>query len=83
MPEYLLIGLKKIHGMLIDDEGVEAISFSTFKQNYVPDMQRLGVIFNFRVGRTKDRTNCCAWPSQVKLYFTKLQQNKYDKKISP
>jgi hypothetical protein len=76
MTEYLLVGWEQIHKMLCDEHGNPAISLSTLRQTYGPDMKRLGVVFEFHIGRGK-RPSICAWPSRIMWYFTARQIEKY------
>ncbi|HUT70225.1 MAG TPA: hypothetical protein VMW89_06075 [Desulfatiglandales bacterium] len=78
MTEYLLIGWEKIHEMLKDQEGNPAISLATLRQRYGPEMKRLGVVIEFNRGQGK-RPTVCAWPSMVRSYFTRLQQEKWER----
>jgi len=79
MPEHLLIGLRKIHGMLTSEDGIEAMSFETFQRRHVGRMRDLGIIFEFNIGRIKRKT-LCAWPSRVMWYFM-YGEKKQDEKI--
>ncbi len=88
MSDYLLRGLEEIHkDLFYGKNGRPVISFSTFRQKIVisegkkirliDDMKRLGILFQWRLGRAK-RPVLCGWRSQVRNYFTLLAQEEYE-----
>jgi len=79
MTEHLIMGNENIYKILQDSEGRAPISYSTFLQVHVPQMRKLGIIFDFTKKRGKRKPNC-AWPSKVQLYFQMWAQEKWTEK---
>lgn len=80
MPEPLLIGWINIHKLFCDAEGNPAISLTTLRKKYGPEMFELAVICRMQIGKCKS-PRVCGWSSRIQNWWTRKQQKMWvDKK---
>lgn len=79
MSEPLLMGWKNIHKLFCTQDGERIMSESTLRQKYGPELQELGVVFRYNIGKSK-RPVVAAWPSKIRNWWTRKQQEMWVEK---
>ena len=79
MAESLLIGWIAIHRLFCDEEGNPVIALNTLQQSYGPELKELGIVFRYKIGKSK-RPSVAAWPSKIRNWWTLKQQQKWMEK---
>jgi len=82
MSEPLLLGWKSIHRLFCTQDGKPLMSESSLRQKYGPELQELGVIFRYSLGKSK-RPVVAAWPSKIRNWWTRKQQQAWMERNSP
>jgi len=82
MAEGMIIGWEAIHKLFCLEDGKALISNHTLQTKYGRELKELGIVFRWKMGPTKRPMMAC-WPSKIRNWWTRKQQELYKKDLKP